>query len=104
MGELDERLMHKFELVMRELAQSESRNRVLFEESPLLLIVYDPANWRILEVNASCRRSLGYPAPHWREQTLGFAVESGQREALYSLARKLSRESSPSVPTGMIRF
>ena len=104
MGELDERLMHKFELVMRELAQSESRNRVLFEESPLLLIVYDPANWRILEVNASCRRSLGYPASHWREQTLGFAVESGQREALYSLARKLSRESSPSVPTGMIRF
>ena len=104
MGELDERLMHKFELVMRELAQSESRNRVLFEESPLLLIVYDPANWRILEVNASCRRSLGYPAPHWREQALGFAVEGEQCEALYSLARELSSESSQSVPTGVIRF
>lgn len=104
MDELDERLTHKFELALLELAQSESRNRVLFEDSPLLLIVYDPANWRILEVNAACRRRLGYPAPHWREQSLGFAVEGEQREALYSLARKLSNESSSSVPTGTIRL
>jgi diguanylate cyclase (GGDEF)-like protein/PAS domain S-box-containing protein len=104
MDGLDERLKHKFELAMLELAQSESRNRVLFEDSPLLLIVYDPANWRILEVNAACRRSLGYPASHWLEQDLGFAVEDEQREVLYSLARKLTCGASSSVPIGTIRF
>ena len=104
MDGLDERLTHQLEQALRELAQSESRNRVLFEDSPLLLIVYDPANWRILEVNAACRRRLGYPAPHWLEQSLGFAVAGEQREVLYSLARKLSSESSRSLPTGTIRF
>ena len=104
MDGLDARLKHKFELAMLELAQSESRNRVLFEDSPLLLIVFDPANWRILEVNAACRRRLGYPARHWLEQSLGFAVDDKQREELYSLARKLSSDASSSVPTGTIRF
>ena len=104
MDELDERLKHKFDLAMLELAQSESRNRVLFDDSPSLLIVYDPANWRILEVNAACRRRLGYPAPPWLEQSLGFAVDGEQREVLYALARKLSSESSSSVPTGTLRL
>jgi diguanylate cyclase (GGDEF)-like protein/PAS domain S-box-containing protein len=88
----------------RALAQCESRNRVLFEDSPLPLIVYDPANWRILEVNAGCRRSFGYPAQYWPGQELGFAIEGEQREALYALARKLSGEPSPSMPTGTLRF
>ena len=86
------------------LAQSESRNRVLFEDSPLLLIVYDPASWRILEVNAACRRTLGYPAAHWFGQPLGFAVDSAQRDALYSLAREFSGDPRAAVPTGLLRF
>ena len=86
------------------LAQSESRNRVLFDDSPLLLIVYDPHSWRILEVNAACRRTLGYPAQHWCGQPLGFAVDSAQREALYALARELPGDPRAAVPTGLFRF
>ena len=106
MDELGETLMHKFELAKLEqaLAHSESRNRVLFDGSPLVLIVYDSETWRILEVNASCRRILGYPTEHWCEQPLGFAVDGEQREALYSLARKLAGDSVKAEPTGLLRF
>ncbi len=86
------------------LAQSESRNRVLFDDSPLLLIVYDPDSWRILEVNSACQRALGYPAPHWAGQPLGFAVDSAQREALYALAHALGGDPRAAVPTGLLRF
>ena len=106
MDEFGEIATHRVELTQLEqaLAQSESRNRVLFEDSPLLLIVFDPDSWRILEVNAACRRTLGYPAQHWVGQPLGFAVDSAQREVLYALARELASDPRAAAPTGLLRF
>ena len=100
---LDAVSQRELELARLELAQSESRNRVLFDDSPLLLIVYDPATWRILEVNAAGRRILGYAVDHWCGQPLGFAVDSEQRAALYSLAQALPGDS-PAAATGLLRF
>ena len=77
-----------------DLERSESRNRVLFAESPLALIVYDPVSWRVLEVNAACARILGYTAQDWVGQSVGFAVEREQRAALHSLTRKLADSST----------
>jgi diguanylate cyclase (GGDEF)-like protein/PAS domain S-box-containing protein len=97
-------LEQRVELARFELAQSESRNRVLFADSPLALIVYDPVAWRVLEVNAACIRLLGYAAEKWVAQPLGFALESGPRAALYSLARKLSADSNKAAHPGLLRF
>ncbi|MES2933739.1 MAG: response regulator, partial [Pseudomonadota bacterium] len=51
------------ELVLQrtqELSQSEARYRVLFENSPLAVIIYDTKDWHILAVNVACSRILGY--------------------------------------------
>lgn len=79
-----------------ELAASESRNRVLFAESPLALIVYDPLSWRVLAVNSACIDLFGYPEMKWLDQPLPFAVDGEHGEALRSLAQGLVAD--PAAP------
>ena len=97
-------LEQRLETGLRECALSESRNRILFRDSPLALIVYDSINWRVLDVNAACTSILGYSAEKWVGEPLGFAVETEMREALRSLALNLSPESDRVVHTGRLRF
>ena len=75
-------LKQRVEERTRELAQSESRYRVLFEDSPLAVIVYDADNWRVLAVNVACTRILGYTAKQWIGQPVGFTVEREHRESI----------------------
>ena len=46
----------------RELTQSEARYRVLFEDSPLAILVYDTHNLEILAVNSAFTNTRGYKA------------------------------------------
>ncbi len=95
------------ELVLQrtqELSQSEARYRVLFENSPLAVIIYDTKDWHILAVNVACSRILGYASAELVGQSVGFAVEHDQREALHSLARNLTANSNETAFTGRLHF
>lgn len=87
-----------------ELALSEARYRVLFEDSPLAVMVYDPEDWCILEVNVACARLLGYSVREMLGNLPGFALEPGQRGSLRTLAHSLTAHSEGSAYTGPLRF
>ena len=90
---------------LRGFEQNALRYRVLFDDSPLALVVYDPVSWRVLNVNAACVRVTGYTADAWIGQPLGFAVDGEQRDALYASARELNTaECGDTVAVGCVRF
>lgn len=72
-----------------ELAVSESRNRVLFADSPLALIVYDPHSWQVLAVNSAGLELFGYPQTKWLGQSLPFADASEQGASFRAVAQRL---------------
>lgn len=74
----------------RGFVRSEARYSVLFDDSPLALVVFDPVDWRVLAVNSACVRMVGYDAGDWLGQPFCFAVDSEQRQALYAQLRSLS--------------
>lgn len=86
----------------RDLKQSEARYRVLFEDSPLAVIVYDADAWTILETNAACTRMLGYPRGNWIGSPLGFAIDRSQQDTMRTLARSLTEHSEEAVFTGRL--
>ena len=89
----------------REFRASASRCRVLFADSPLALIVYHPRSLRVVVVNTACLRMTGYSAEEWTGQSLCFAVDSVQHEALQSLAHSLDTDTSRhALPAGQLRF
>jgi len=88
----------------RALEESEARYRVLFEDSPLAVIVYDADTWKIVEVNGACTRMLGYPRQRWVGSSLGFMLERGQRDAMRALSRNLTEHSEEAVLTGHLRL
>ena len=91
--------------VVRSLTVSESRYRVLFDDSPLALIVFEPATLSVLAVNAACLRVAGYPADAWLGQPFCFAVDGEQREALQAAARRLGATATlKAVAVGCVRF
>jgi len=85
------------------LSRSEARYRVLFEDSPLAVMVYDVQNWHILAVNVACARILGYPKDALLGQSVGIAVEPSQREALRALSRNLTAHSDEAAFTGALK-
>ena len=88
----------------RKLAQSEARYRVLFEDSPLAVVVYDVDNWSILEANLACARTFGYAAEELVGKPIDFGVGHQQRETLRSLARNLTAHSEEAAYTGRLCF
>lgn len=86
----------------RELSRSEARYRVLFEDSPLAVMVYDVESWSLLAVNVACARILGYSRDKLVGRSVGIAVKHEQREALRSLARNLSTHSDEAAFTGLL--
>lgn len=88
----------------RELSRSEARYRVLFEDSPIPIMVFDNNNLEILAVNGAFTRILGYTATEAIGHPLGFAVAPDQQETLRSLARKLTEHSEEAAYTNRLRF
>jgi len=75
---------------LAELARSEARNRILFANSPLALIVYSPENDMVLAVNPVCAAVLGYPDGKWHGRSFGVAVYGGESdEVLQSPSHRL---------------
>ncbi|MBK1680494.1 putative bifunctional diguanylate cyclase/phosphodiesterase [Rhodocyclus tenuis] len=91
-------------LCRAELAVSESRNRVLFTDSPLALIVYDPLSWQVLAVNAACVDLFGYPETKWLAQPLPFAEAGEQGAALRSVAQGLAADPGRLTPPLRLRL
>ena len=90
---------------VRSLTVCESRYRVLFDDSPLALVVFDPASLRVLAVNAACLRVAGYPASAWLGQSFCFAVAAEQREALQASAQRLGATAAlKAVAVGSVRL
>lgn len=56
----------------RSQAERSALPGVVWEDSPLAVIVYDADAWTILETNAACTRMLGYPRGNWIGSPLGF--------------------------------
>lgn len=84
---------------------SEARYRVLFDDSPLALVVYDPLSGDVIMVNAACVRVAGYPVDAWIGQPFCFAVDGEQREALQASALRLrSTATLKAVSVGCVRF
>lgn len=88
----------------QELQQSEARYRVLFDDSPLAVLVYDVDNWTILNVNLACSRLLGYAAEKMLGQEVGFFVEREQREYMRGLAKKMTAHSDEVAYTGLVHL
>lgn len=97
-------LEHRVAERTRALEQSEARYRVLFEDSPLAVIVYDADAWTILEINAASSRMLGYSREQWVGGSLGRVIERPQRESMRALSRNLTEHSEESVLTGHLQL
>lgn len=88
----------------QELAQSEACYRVIFEDSPIAIIVYDTATLNVLTVNCTFTRILGYSANEAVGQQVDFAAARENRAQLRTLARQLSEHSEEAAYTGPLRF
>jgi diguanylate cyclase (GGDEF)-like protein/PAS domain S-box-containing protein len=87
-----------------QLSQSESRYRVLFEDSPIAILVFDSDTSEILAVNGGFTRMLGYTADVVVGRALDFAISAQQRTKLQMLTHALSRHSQELVYTGLLQF
>ena len=87
-----------------ELAQSEARYRVLFEDSPLAILVYDTHNLEILAVNSAFTNTLGYKAAQAVGHSLDFLAIPQEQLTLRALARQLSEHSEEAAYTGRLQF
>jgi diguanylate cyclase (GGDEF)-like protein/PAS domain S-box-containing protein len=88
----------------RELAQSEARYRVLFEDSPLAILVYDTHNLEILAVNSAFTHILGYKTSEAVGHALDFLAIPQEQLTLRALARQLSEHSEEAAYTGRLQF
>lgn len=88
----------------QELVHSEERYRVLFEDSPIPIVLVACGGQDILAVNGAFTRILGYTASESVGRTLDFAVVPEQREVLRSLLGKLTEHSQEPAYTGAMRF
>ncbi|MFT5720029.1 MAG: diguanylate cyclase (GGDEF)-like protein/PAS domain S-box-containing protein [Motiliproteus sp.] len=88
----------------RALALSEARYRVLFEDSPMPVMLFESDGLKILAVNSAFSRLLGYTAGESVGRTLDFAVRPAHEETLRSLADKLTEHSQESLYTRQLHF
>lgn len=87
-----------------ELSNSEARYRVMFEGSPIAILVYDTDTLEILAVNAAFTRILGYTAAQALGQPLDFTIAPIQRATLRALAHTLTEHSEEAAYTGRLGF
>jgi diguanylate cyclase (GGDEF)-like protein/PAS domain S-box-containing protein len=88
----------------REMENSEARYRVLFEDSPQAVIVFDMESHHILKVNRACSRILGYSEEKLLAHDISFFVERGQRDNLLGLSEKLTGNSQDNAYTGVLHL
>ena len=86
------------------LSQSESRYRVLFEDSPIAILVFDIDSLEILAVNGGFTRILGYSADEAIGRSLDFAATPKQKKNLLSLTRSLTEHSKEAAYTERLQF
>lgn len=87
-----------------QLSQSESRYRVLFEDSPIAILVFDTESLEILAVNGGFTRILGYSADEAIGRSLDFATTPKQKKNLRSLTRSLTEHSKEAAYTERLQF
>ena len=87
-----------------QLSQSESRYRVLFEDSPIAILVFDTDSLEILAVNGGFTRALGYCAEEAIGRTLDFATAPKQKKNLLALTRSLTEHSKEAAYTERLQF
>jgi diguanylate cyclase (GGDEF)-like protein/PAS domain S-box-containing protein len=88
----------------QDLARSEARYRILFEDCPLAVMVYDVQSWCILDYNIACSRFLGYDEGELLGVCVGTVALPEQRLALQAMTRSVSAHSEEAVCTGMLHF
>lgn len=88
----------------RDLSNSEARYRVIFEGSPIAILVYDTDKLEILAVNAAFTRMLGYTAGEAVGRALDFSAMPEHRETLRAFGRTLSEHSEEAAYTGRLGF
>jgi len=87
-----------------ELAKSEACYRVLFEDSPIGIIVYDTADLEIITINSTFTRLLGYTSDDSLERPVDFITIDKDKDKLRLLARQLSEHSEEAAYTGPLEF
>lgn len=87
-----------------QLSQSESRYRVLFEDSPIAILVFDTDSLEILAVNSGFTRILGYSVEEAIGRSLDFASTANQKKSLRSLIGSLTEHSKEAAYTGRLQF
>lgn len=86
------------------LVRSEARYRVLFEDSPIPILVFDSNGLEILAVNSAFTKIMGYTAKESVGRALDFPVLPEFQQTLRSLATKLTENSQESAFTSLLRF
>ena len=82
--------------LLRSLASSEERYRMLFEANPLPMWVYDSETLRFLAVNESAVRAYGYTRAEFLAMTI---EEIRPREDIEALLASLRERGGPGSPT-----
>lgn len=102
------RMQHQLESMVRQrteaLTLSEARYRVLFEDSPIPILVFDCATLEILAVNSAFTRTLGYSKRQAVGRSAEFAVIPVQHERLRSLIRTLTDNVNEPAFTNRLQF
>ena len=86
------------------LMSSEARYRVLFEDSPIPILVFDSNGLEVLAVNSAFTRIFGYTAAESLGRTLDFAVMPEYQASIRSLASKLTEHSKEPAYTSRLCF
>jgi diguanylate cyclase (GGDEF)-like protein/PAS domain S-box-containing protein len=86
------------------LSKSEARYRVLFEDSPIPIMVFDTDDLTVLAVNCAFTRILGYTAQQSIGRILDFLAAPEQHESLRLLASTLSKNSKEQAFTDRLRL
>ena len=86
------------------LMSSEARYRVLFEDSPIPILVFDSNGLEIVAVNSAFSRIFGYTAAESLGRTLDFAVMPEYQASIRSLASKLTEHSKEPAYTSRLCF
>ena len=102
------RMQKNLELMVEQRTQalmsSEARYRVLFEDSPIPILVFDSNGLEIVAVNSAFSRIFGYTAAESLGRTLDFAVMPEYQASIRSLASKLTEHSKEPAYTSRLCF
>ena len=88
----------------QDLVASETRYRILFEDSPLAIMVYDLQTGCMVAANVACAQLLAMAKADLPGTSVAAVLGQVQHDALRALIPNIHAHTDAAAPTGMLRF